>query len=53
MGYQSEDDGLLGRGGVTTLMSHQNGILHSLIFVLVTPGWVLSNHIFRYLLTHL
>ena len=35
MGYQSGDDGVPGRGGVTTLTSHQSGILHSLIFLLV------------------
>ena len=32
MGCQSGDDGVPGRGGVTTLMSHKSGILHSLIF---------------------
>ena len=32
MGYQSGDDGMPGRGGVTTLTSHQSGILHPLIF---------------------
>ena len=32
MGYQSGDDGVPGRGGVTTLTSQQSGILHSLIF---------------------
>ena len=31
MGYQT-DDGVPGQGGVTTLMSYQSGILHSLIF---------------------
>ena len=32
MGYQTGHDGVPGRGRVTTLMSHQSGILHSLIF---------------------
>ena len=31
MGYQSGDDGVSGRGGVRTLMSHQSEIRHSLI----------------------
>ena len=33
MGYQAGDDGVPGRGRVTTLTSHQSEILHSLIFV--------------------
>ena len=32
MGYQKEDDVVPGRGGVTTLTSHQRRILHSLDF---------------------
>ena len=32
MGYQTGDDGVPGRDRVTTLMSHQSEILHSLIF---------------------
>ena len=32
MGYQIGDDGMPGRDGVTTLMSHWSGILHSVIF---------------------
>ena len=34
MGYQTGDDGVPGRGRVTTLMSHQSEIFHSLIFFL-------------------
>ena len=34
MGYQTED-GVPVRGGVATFMSHQSGILHSLIFLIV------------------
>ena len=32
MGYQTGDDGVPGRGRVSTLTSHQSEILHSLIF---------------------
>ena len=32
VGYQTGDDEVPGRGRVTTLMSHQSEILHSLIF---------------------
>ena len=32
MGYQTGDNGVRGRGRVTTLTSHQSEILHSLIF---------------------
>ena len=35
MGYQTGDDGVLGMGRVTTLMSHQSEILHSLIFYII------------------
>ena len=35
MGYQTGDDGLPGRGRVTTLTNYQNEIHHSLIFTLV------------------
>ena len=35
MGYRSWDDGVPGRGGVTTLTSHKSGILHSLILLSV------------------
>ena len=33
MGYKTGNDGVTGRDGVTTLMSHQSEILHSLIFL--------------------
>ena len=45
MGYQSGDDGMPGRGGVTTLMSHQSGILHSLIFLLLLTPEMVDNKI--------
>ena len=44
MGYQIWDDGVPGRSRVTTLMSHQSEVLHSLIFlgifckILFLPG---------------
>ena len=37
MGYQTGDDGCTKRDGITTLMSHQSGILHSLIFCALMP----------------
>ena len=33
MGYQTGDDGVPDRGGVTTLTSHQSEILHPLILL--------------------
>ena len=35
VGYQTWDDGMSDRGRVTTLTSHQSGILHSLIFLVI------------------
>ena len=36
MGYQIGDDGVPGRGRVTTLTNHQSEILHSLILCIIT-----------------
>ena len=45
MGYQTGDDRVPGRGRITTLMSPQPEILHSLIFVAFLECHVLINSI--------